>query len=86
MKKKNKFKKSTSIWNEEFQLLDGSYSLSDSQHYFDYIIKTLETVIDNPSIMIYINKIENRITFRIKTRYYFEPLMPKIKTMKLCLS
>ena len=29
-----------------------------------------ETVTDNPSIMIYVNKIENRITFRIKTRYY----------------
>ena len=24
---------------------------------------------DNPSIRIYINKIENRITFKIKTRY-----------------
>ena len=31
--------------------------------------------------MIYINKIENRITFEIKAVYYFELLMPK--TMKL---
>ena len=31
--------------------------------------------------MIYINKIENRITFKIKTGYYLEILMPK--TMKL---
>ena len=31
--------------------------------------------------MIYINKIENRITFEIKAAYYFELLMPK--TMKL---
>ena len=31
--------------------------------------------------MIYINKIENRITFKMKTGYYLEILMPK--TMKL---
>ena len=30
--------------------------------------------IDDPSIRIYVNKIENRITFRIKTRYYLELL------------
>ena len=36
---------------------------------------------DNPSIRIYVNKIENWITFKIKTRYYFELLTPK--TMKL---
>ena len=39
------------------------------------------TVTDNPSIMIYINKIENRITFRIETGYYLELLMSE--TMKL---
>ena len=31
--------------------------------------------------MIYVNKIENRITFKIKTGYYFELLTPEI--MKL---
>ena len=36
---------------------------------------------DNPSIRVYVNKIENRITFKIKTRYYLELLMPK--TLKL---
>ena len=36
---------------------------------------------DNSSIIIYINKIENKITFRIKTVYYLELLMPE--TMKL---
>ena len=36
---------------------------------------------DNSSITIYINKIENKITFRIKTVYYLELLMPE--TMKL---
>ena len=29
---------------------------------------------DNPSIKIYVNKIENRITFKIKTGYYLETL------------
>ena len=36
---------------------------------------------DNPSTRIYINKIENRITFRIKTGYYLKFLTPE--TMKL---
>ena len=44
-------------------------------------MKKHETVTDNPSIRIYINKIENRITFKIKTRYYLKLLTPE--TMKL---
>ena len=35
----NKFKISAPSWNEEFELSDGSYSVSDIQNYFDYIIK-----------------------------------------------
>ena len=58
-----------------------SYFISDIQNYFEYIIKQHETVISNPSIMIYVNKIETRITFKIKTENYPEILMPK--TMKL---
>ena len=69
------------IWNEEFELPDGSYSVSDIQDYFEYIIKKYEIVTDNPSIMICVNKIENRITLKIKTGYYLEILMPE--TMKL---
>ena len=45
------------------------------------ILKKRDTVADNPSIRIYINKIENRITFKIKTVYYLELLTPE--TMKL---
>ena len=37
--------------------------------------------VDNPSIIIYINKIENRIKFKIKSGYYRELLTPE--TMKL---
>ena len=44
-------------------------------------MKKHETVTDNPSIMIYVNKIENRIKVKIKTGYYLELLTPE--TMKL---
>ena len=62
----NKFKISAPTWNEEFTLPDGSYSVSDIQNYFEYILKKHGEKInkDNKlSIKIYINKIENRITF-----------------------
>ena len=52
----NKSKISAPTWNEEFVLLDRSYSVSDIQDYFDYIIKKHETVADYASIMIYVNK------------------------------
>ena len=35
------------------------------------------TVTDNPSIMIYINKTENRIMFKIKAGYYLEISTPE---------
>ena len=35
----NKCKISTPTWNEEFKLPDGSYSVSDIQDYFEYILK-----------------------------------------------
>ena len=40
--KKNKFKISAPTWNEEFELLYGSYSVSDIQDYFGYIIKNMK--------------------------------------------
>ena len=36
--KNNKFKISIPTWNEEFELPDGSYSISDIQGYFEYIL------------------------------------------------
>ena len=59
----NKFKISVSTWNEEFTL---SYSVSDIQDYFEYILKQHGENTDKPSIQIYVNKIKNRITFKIK--------------------
>ena len=76
----NKIKLSAPTWNAEFELPGGSYSISDIPDYFDHILKKHGENIDNSSIRIYVNKIENRITFKIKTRYYIELLTPK--TMK----
>ena len=77
----NKFKIFAPTWSEEFQLPDGSYSISDIQDYFEYISKKHSESVDNPSIRMYINKIENRVTFKIKNGYYLEFLTPE--TMKL---
>ena len=79
--KNNKFKISAPTWNEEFGLPDGSYFISDIQGYFEYILKKHRRKTYNLSIKIYIHKIENRITFKIKTGYYLELLTPE--TMKL---
>ena len=78
----NKFKISAPTWSEEFELQDGSYSVSDIQDYFEYILKKHSESVDNPSIRMYINRIENRITFQIKNGYYLELLTPqKIKLL-----
>ena len=77
----NKFKISAPTWNETFDLPDGSYSISDIQDYFEFIIKKHETLTENPPIQIYPNKIKNRIVFKIKTGYKLELLTPE--TMKL---
>ena len=61
--KNDKFKISVPTWNEEFILPDGSYSVSDIQNYSKYIITKHGEKNYNPSIMIYVKKIENRITF-----------------------
>ena len=61
-----KFKISAPTWNNEFELPDGSYSVSDIQHYCEYILKKHGENTNKPSIQIYVNEIENRITFKIK--------------------
>ena len=63
----NKFKILTPTWNDEFESPDGSYSVSDIQDYFEYIFKKHSEKAVNPSIRIYVNKIEIRITFEIRS-------------------
>ena len=77
----NKFKISAPTWNDKFELPDGSYSVSDIQDYFEYILKKHGENIDNPSVKIYVNKIENRITFKIKNGYSLELLTPETKKL-----
>ena len=64
--KNNKFKISAPTWNEEFKLPDGSYSVSDIQDYFEYIIKKRGEDIDKPSVMIYVKK--SRIELHLKLK------------------
>ena len=77
----NKFKISAPTWNDTFDLPDGSYSISDIQDYFEFIINKYETLAENSAIQIYPNKIKNRIIFKVKTGYKLELLSPE--TMKL---
>ena len=77
----NKFKISAPTWRDEFELPDGSYLISNIQDYFEYILKKHNENIDNPSIRVYVNKIENRIAFEIKNVYYIGLLTSE--TMKL---
>ena len=77
----NKFKISALTWNDKFELPDGSYSVSNIQDYFEYILKKHGENIDKPSVQIYVNKIENRFTFKIKDGYSLELLI--LETIKL---
>ena len=43
--KNNKFKILAPTWNEEFELPDGLYSVSDIQDYFKYIVKTMRQLL-----------------------------------------
>ena len=53
----NKFKISAPSCNDTLDLPDGSYSISDIQDYFEFIIKKHETLTENPPVQIYPNKI-----------------------------
>ena len=77
----NKFKISAPTWNDTFDLPDGSYNISEIQDYIKYIIKKHETIDETAPILIYANKISNRIVFKIKTGYKLELLSKE--TMKL---
>ena len=76
-----KFEISAPTWNTTFDLPDGSYSISDIQNYFELFIKKHETLTENPPVQIFVNKIKNRIAFKIKTGYKLELLSRE--TMKL---
>ena len=77
----NKFKISAPTWSDEFELPHGSYSISDIQDYFEHILKKHGENVDDPSIKIYVNKIGNRIKFKIKNGYYLQLLTPETRNL-----
>ena len=79
--KNNELKIIVSTWNDEFELPNGSYSVSDIQDYIEFIIKKHETLTTIPSIHVYINNINDRLVFKIKDGYKLE--LQKPETMKL---
>ena len=79
--KNSKLKLIAPTWNDEFELPDCSYSVSDIQNYIKYIIKKNETLRAISPIYVYINRINNRLVFKIKDGYKLELQTPE--TMKL---
>ena len=59
----------------------GWFSVSDIQGYFENVFKKTWRKSDNLLIRKYLNKIESRVTVRIRARYYLEILTPE--TMNL---
>ena len=67
-------------------MMNLNYQMNHTQYQIFKIILSIflkkhNENVDNPSVRIYVNKIKNRITFKIKNRYYLELLTPE--TMKL---
>ena len=58
--KNNKLKIIAPTWNNEFELPNGSCSVSDIQDYIEYIIKKHEKLTSITPIHVYINRINNR--------------------------
>ena len=77
----NKFKISAPTLNDKFELPDGSYSVLDIQDYFEYILKKHGENTDKSSVLIFVNKFQNRVTFKIKNGNTLELVTPE--TMKL---
>ena len=51
------------MWNDKLGLHDGSYSVSYMKDYFQCILKKHGEKTDDLSIIIYVNKIKQGITF-----------------------
>ena len=72
------------MWIDEFEFPDGSYSESDIQVYIEYIIKKNKTLTSISPIHVCINRINNRLVFKIKDGYKFE--LQTSETMQLFAS
>ena len=79
--KQNKLKIIAPTWNHEFELPDGSYSVSDIQDYMEYTIKKHETLTSIPPIHVYINRMKNRLVFKMKDGLKLELQMPEARKL-----
>ena len=79
--KNNKLKIIAPTFNDKFELPDGSYYVSDVQYYIKYIIKKHKTLTKIRPIHIYINRMNNRLVFKIKKGY--KPELQTPETTKL---
>ena len=75
--KNNKLKIIVPTRNDKFELPDRSYSVSDIQDYFEFIIKKHETLTKIPPIHVYINRINIWLVFKIKDGDKRELQMPE---------
>ena len=76
--KNNKLKIIAPTWNDELEFPDGSYSVSDIEDWIKFIIKKHGTLTTIPPIHVYINRINNKLVFKIKDGYNLE-----LQTLKL---
>ena len=79
--KNNKLKIIVPTWNDKIELPDDSYSVSDIQDHIKLIIKKQETLTTIYPIHVYINRINNKLVFKIKDGY--KPELQTADTMKL---
>ena len=79
--KNNRLKIIAPTWNDESELPDGSYSVSDILNYIKYIIKNHEKLTAISPINVYANRINNILIFKTKDGYTLEFQTPE--TMKL---
>ena len=75
--KTNKPKIIALTWNNDFELPDGSYYVSDTQDYIECIIKDHETLTTVPPIHLYINRINSKLVFKIKNEYKLQSYAKK---------
>ena len=62
----NKFTISAPTWSEEFELPDGSYSISDIQDYFEYILKKHSESVDNHQLEYTLIKLKIELRLKLK--------------------
>ena len=60
---------------------DGSYSVSDIHDYTEFSTKKYKTLTTVPPIHVYINRINNRLMFKIKDGNKLELQMPETRKL-----